>query len=221
MDVKSEEARVVNAPPDCTDIWAFVTYLLDCSKYLEWLRSLFVSCGGLVERRKIDSLDELHSYDIIINCTGLGSRELIGDTAIQPAMGEIILVDAPWASHFAINIREDSNGVIYVLPRADSVALGGSMEKGNFSTAVEPASEKRILRGCKKLIPSLSRAKVMDKWAGLRPLRESIRLEGEVNKKGGVVIHCYGHGGQGIVLSWGCAIDIGDIVAQGLTKSKL
>ena len=221
VDVKSEEARAVNAPPDCTDIWTFLTYLLDCSKYLEWLLSVFVSCGGLVERRRIDSLDELHSYEIIINCTGLGSRELIGDTSLQPARGEIVLVDAPWASHFAVNVREDSDGVIYILPRASGVALGGSMEKGNFSTSVEPASEKRIIRGCKKLIPSLSKAKVIDKWSGLRPLRESIRLEGEVNNIGGVVIHCYGHGGQGIVLSWGCATDIGDIVAQSLTKSKL
>ena len=220
VDVKSEEARAVNAPPDCTDIWTFQTYLLDCSKYLEWLLSVFVSRGGLVEKRRIDNLDELHSYDFIINCTGLGSRELIGDMALQPARGEIVLVDAPWASHFALNVHEDSDGVIYILPRADSVALGGSMEKGNFNTSVEPASEKRILHGCNKLIPSLSRAKVVDKWAGLRPLRESIRLDSGVNKKGGVVVHCYGHGGQGIVLSWGCAIDIGDIVAQSFTPSK-
>ena len=217
VDIKSEEARAVNAPPDCTDIWAFLTYLLNCSKYLEWLLSVFVSYGGLVERRRIASLDELHSYDIIINCTGLGSRELIGDTTVQPAKGEIVLVDAPWANHFVINVREDSDGIIYILPRADSVALGGSMEKGNFSTSVKPASERRILHGCKKLIPSLSRAKIMNKWAGLRPLGESIRLEGGVNQKGGVVIHCYGHGGSGIVLSWGCAVDIGDIVAQSST----
>ena len=221
MDVKSEEARAVNAPPDCTDIWGFLTYLLNCSKYLEWLLSVFVSCGGLVERRRIDSLDELHSYDVVINCTGLGSRELVGDTALQPARGEIVLVDAPWASHFAVNVRDDSDGIIYILPRADGVALGGSAEKGNYSTSVDPASERRIVCGCKKLIPSLSGAKVMDKWAGLRPLRETVRLEGVVNEKGCVIIHCYGHGGQGIVLSWGCAVDIGDIVAQNLTKSKL
>ena len=223
MDVESEEARTVNAPPDCTDIWAFITYLLNCSNYLQWLLSLFVGYGGLVERRRIASLDELHSYDIIINCTGLGSRELVGDSTLQPARGEIVLVDAPWASHFAINVREDSDdGIIYILPRAGSIALGGSMEKGNFSTSVNPASEKRILHGCKKLIPSLSRAKIVNKWAGLRPLGEFVRLEGGVNKKGGVVIHCYGHGGQGIVLSWGCAMDIGDIVAQNLgTVSKL
>ena len=175
-----------------------------------------------MERRRIANLDELNSYDITINCSGLGSRDLVGDNSLQPARGEIVLVDAPWASHFAVNVRDDNDGIIYVLPRAGNVALGGSLEKGNFSTSVDPASESRILKGCNKLIPGLSRAKVLDKWAGLRPLRESIRLDNGVNNKGGVVIHCYGHGGQGIVVSWGCAMDIGDIVAQSLsTVSKL
>ena len=219
VDVDSEEARAVNAPSDCTDIWSFLTYLLNCSKYLEWLMSLFRQLGGLVEKRKIFSLDELNSYDIIINCTGLGSNELLGDHTLQAASGQILLVDAPWISHFVFNVREDRDGVIYVLPRCGSVALGGSVEKGDWSETVSPDTETRIRNGCKKLFPSLSKATDVARWVGLRPLRDSPRLE---SCRGGTLIHCYGHGGQGVVLSWGCALDIGNIVSKTLaTKSKL
>ena len=219
MDVKSEEARVVNAPPDCTDIWAFVTYLLNCSKYLEWLLSVFVSYGGLVEKRRIGSLDELHSYDIIINCTGLGSRDLIGDTSVQPARGQHILVEAPWISHFAVNIRDDSsNELLYVQPRVSNIILGGCIERGRGSLEVDSATTDRILAGCKEVMPSLSKAKVLNEWACLRPLRDKIRLENTTTSRGGTVIHCYGHGGQGGTLSWGCALDVGNLVATIVNK---
>ena len=219
MDVKSEEARAVNAPPDCTDIWAFVTYLLNCSKYLEWLLSAFVSCGGLVERRRIGSLDELHSYDIIINCTGLGSRELVGDTALHPARGQHILVEAPWISHFAVNIRDDtSDELLYIQPRVGNIILGGCIERGRGSLEVDSATSDRILAGCKEVMPSLSKARVLDEWACLRPLRDKICLESTTTTKGAALIHCYGHGGQGGTLSWGCALDIGNLVAKVINK---
>jgi len=35
--------------------------------------------GGLIAQYKVESLSELSGYDIVINCTGLGSRELVGD----------------------------------------------------------------------------------------------------------------------------------------------
>ena len=219
VDVKSEEARAVNAPPDCTDIWAFLTYLLDCSKYLEWLLSVFVSCGGLLERRRIDSLDELHSYDIIINCTGLGSRELIGDTSLQPARGQHILAEAPWVSHFAVNIRDDkSNELLYVQPRVGNIILGGCIERGRDSLAVDSSTSDRIVAGCKEIMPSLSKARVLNQWACLRPLRDKICLESTTTTRGTALIHCYGHGGQGGTLSWGCALDIGNLVAKIINK---
>ena len=226
VDMDSEEARAVNAPSDCTDIWSFLTYILNCSNYLKWLMSLFRQHGGLVEKRKIFSLDELNSYDIIINCTGLGSNELLGDHTLQPARGQHVLVEAPWVSHFAVNIRDSSGKLTYVQPRVSNVILGGMIQRGNWSKEVDPETKKRILTDCKKIVPSLSKAKIVDDWVCLRPLRRSIRLEADRSRSGTPVIHCYGHGGQGGMLSWGCAVDVGELVAQtisekGVMKAKL
>jgi D-amino-acid oxidase len=44
-----------------------------------------------------------------------------------------------------------------------------------------------------------------------------VRLEREEYRDGTPLVHCYGHGGAGVTLSWGCAADvvalIGDAVA--------
>ncbi|MDE2363371.1 MAG: FAD-binding oxidoreductase [Hyphomicrobiales bacterium] len=50
--------------------------------------------------------------------------------------------------------------------------------------------------------------------AGLRPYRDAtFRLEPEqVGAK--FVVHNYGHGGGGITLSWGCALEVADLVKQ-------
>lgn len=51
-------------------------------------------------------------------------------------------------------------------------------------------------------------------WAGLRPSREPLRLDSERRIKSlsqpsdVLVCHCYGHGGSGVTLSWGCAEDL-------------
>ena len=47
---------------------------------------------------------------------------------------------------------------------------------------------------------------------GLRPARPQVRLEAE-DVGGSRVVHCYGHGGAGVTLSWGCADEVAGLVA--------
>ncbi len=50
---------------------------------------------------------------------------------------------------------------------------------------------------------------------GLRPYRnDGVRLEHERTTDGidNDVVHCYGHSGTGVTLSWGCAKDVVEIV---------
>lgn len=50
-------------------------------------------------------------------------------------------------------------------------------------------------------------------WVGLRPSRVPLRLSSEITRTNStgaevLVCHCYGHGGSGVTLSWGCAEDL-------------
>ena len=67
----------------------------------------------------------------------------------------------------------------------------------------EDGVTEEILDRATLLVPELSRAKVLGHRVGLRPARPSVRLEREGN-----VVHCYGHGGAGVTLSWGCADEV-------------
>ena len=40
-------------------------------------------------------------------------------------------------------------------------------------------------------------------------MRPEVRLEAE-----GRTVHCYGHGGAGVTLSWGCAEEVSRLVGQ-------
>jgi D-amino-acid oxidase len=60
-----------------------------------------------------------------------------------------------------------------------------------------------ILRRALRLVPELAGAEVIGHRVGLRPARAEVRLE-----RVGDVVHCYGHGGAGVTLSWGCARDV-------------
>jgi D-amino-acid oxidase len=42
---------------------------------------------------------------------------------------------------------------------------------------------------------------------GLRPARPQVRVE-----RVGDVVHCYGHGGAGVTLSWGTADEVAELV---------
>ena len=60
------------------------------SRLLPFFMAQFTSAGGRVERGRLSSLTsaELTSYDVLVNCTGLGARDLAGDETIQPLRGE-------------------------------------------------------------------------------------------------------------------------------------
>ena len=69
-------------------------------------------------------------------------------------------------------------------------------------------------------------ATVDREWVGLRPGRDSIRLEvqdlpltaGKASSGTLKVVHNYGHGGGGITLHWGCAGDAVRLVEQSLAQ---
>ena len=212
----SVEADVICIPPDCVDVWAFSTYLVNTSSYIQWLLEKIKEKGVAVEERKISNLDELSSYDITVNCTGIGSRELLGDKLMFPVRGQAALVEAPWLTHWILHYHQ--NGINYVFPRSRDVVLGGTIEAGDWSENPEPSTTKSIFENCQKIIPSLCKTEVVREWVGLRPYRDPIRLESCPTSAGNLLIHCYGHGGQGIVLSWGSAQHIGDIVEQRLNN---
>ena len=203
------------------DVFAFSTYLVNCRVYLPWLQNEFIEAGGITLQKKVHSLSELSSFDVIINCAGLGAAELTADTNLYPASGHIVLVSAPWVTQFILEPESVATRA-YIFPRMDGTILGGTCDEGNSSEVVDDREVQGILRRCLSKSPSLAGAEILDSWVGIRPMRRGgTRLEKEEGSSSPVIIHCYGHGHHGVSQSWGCAEEIANIVADLAMVSKL
>ncbi|KOC59303.1 D-aspartate oxidase [Habropoda laboriosa] len=195
--------------------WMFLTYTAEPIRLLPWLTKQFLEAGGEVRKRKIHQLAELidDGYDLIVNCSGLGARELVNDDTVAPIRGQVTRVIAPWVMH---GLLEDDDHGHYIIPNFDNVVLGGTHQENDFDRSPRKEDAQFISSGCCRILPSLKNAKVWNEWVGLRPGRAEIRLEPQVFKylegREVTVVHNYGHGGSGVTMCWGCASDVVKII---------
>jgi D-amino-acid oxidase len=188
-------------PPGYRDGHTFVAPVVEMPIYLTYLMDRFSAAGGSVEQRTLSSLDEV-AAGVVVNCVGLGARDLVDDTSMEPIRGQIVRVSNPGLTRFILD-EENPEGVTYIVPRSDDCILGGTADEGEWGLEPDPETAAAILRRCTRLEPRLRGAEVLEHKVGLRPGRPEIRLEREDGAT--PRIHDYGHGGSGITLSWGCA----------------
>ena len=103
--------------------------------------------------------------------------------------------------------REQPRDRLYVVPRSRDIVVGGTAVEGEWSRTPSPEVASAILRRALRLVPELAGAEVLGHRVGLRPARPEVRLE-----RVGDVVHCYGHGGAGVTLSWGCAREVAELL---------
>ena len=136
------------------------------------------------------------------------------------------------------SIYADSDGNacdVYCYPRKDGWILGGSRQSGQLTTSQwnETANEsdqykidgisfpRQIIDLNQEILghtygKSLDKSDKLTPQVGYRYIRNRVnglRMDTEKlsNKK---IIHNYGHGGAGVTLSWGCALDIAKRITQ-------
>lgn len=192
--------------------WAFTAPIADTSAYLPWLARRFTAAGGTMEMRRAQSLAEAaEACEVVVNCTGLGAETLVGDASLVPIRGQVVRVENPGISRFWLDDYR-GGGLTYIIPRSRDCILGGTADEGSRDLTVDPETAEAIIRRCAALEPALAGARVLEHRVGLRPGRAEVRLEAESLAGGGRVVHCYGHGGAGVTLCWGCAEAVADLV---------
>ncbi|XP_030751718.1 D-aspartate oxidase isoform X1 [Sitophilus oryzae] len=202
--------------------YSFITFTWEGAIFLPYLMKIFSENGGKTVQRRIEHFNELSNYDVIVNCTGLASRDLLNDLDVTPIRGQIRRVKAPWQySSFLIDHKNE--GSCYIIANTHSVVLGGTKQK-SFDTTLSDADSDRFLNHLNRFIPSLKDAEVVKNVVGLRPYRSKVRLEEEFLKtpdgKTLKVVHNYGHGGSGLSLSVGCGQHAAELVVKMLRVDK-
>jgi D-amino-acid oxidase len=195
-------------PPGYSTGHAFVAPVVEMPVYLSYLMDRFAASGGTVQQRALSSLDEVASEArVIVNCVGLGARDLVGDASMQPIRGQIVRVRNPGLERFVLD-EDNPGGDTYIVPRKHDCIIGGTAAEGDWNLEPDPRTAEDILRRCLRIEPRLTEPEILEHKVGLRPGRPAVRLESEDGPNGIFLIHNYGHGGSGITLSWGCAEEV-------------
>jgi D-amino-acid oxidase len=191
--------------------WWYVAPVVDMPVYLAYLVDRFLAAGGRLELGTVASLREpLDEAPVVVNCTGIGARDLVPDPALTPTRGQLVVVDNPGVNEFFAE-HDESPEPTYFLPHGNRVVLGGSAHLGRADRGADPDVSKAIIERCAAIEAALADPTVVEHRVGLRPTRARVRLERE-DHHGRHVIHNYGHGGAGVTVSWGCAAEVRDLI---------
>ncbi|MFR9729926.1 FAD-dependent oxidoreductase [Saccharopolyspora sp. MS10] len=185
--------------------------LIDMPRYLEHLTGRFLAAGGELLLSPVSSLAEaVEEASRIVDCTGVGARELVGDPGVRPVRGQHVIVRNPGLDEYFVEVGGAEEFTAW-FPHGDRVVLGGVAVEHDWSRVPDRATGAAILRRCAQAEPRLAGAEVLGQQVGLRPGREAVRLE--VERIGGAtVVHNYGHSGAGVALSWGCAAEAAELL---------
>ena len=165
--------------------------------------------GVAVVPGRVDQVADLPG-DVVVVAAGLGSGALLGDATCVPVQGQVVRVANPGLTGWLLD-EDNPAGLTYVVPRGSDVVCGGTAVEGATGTDPDPAVERAVLERVAHLVPELRGARVLSRAVGLRPGRPTVRLD-RTRHDGRPVISCYGHGGAGVTLSWGCAADVTALV---------
>ncbi|PIA14753.1 nucleotide-binding domain-containing protein, partial [Coemansia reversa NRRL 1564] len=237
------EISTEDLPNDVVYGLQYTTLLINVPVYIRYLRNRFLSLGGKITKQRIehiqDALQFVPNYlaaatlPIVVNCTGLGSRNLggVNDNMLYPVRGQTLLVNAPAVR---CTITRVGKCFGYVIPRGDgTVIIGGTADKHQWDCQPSAKDSKTIISRALSLEPALLpinqktmtekqkikalEALIISTNVGLRPMRNgSVRIEAvkSLNKNGSLfnLVHCYGHGGFGYQSSLGYAEKILNLI---------
>ena len=201
-------------PPGYTDGHAFVAPVIEMPVYLGYLMDRFLESGERVEHRAVTSLEEAGEERVVVNCAGLGARELVGDPSIEPMRGQIVRVRNPRPRTFRArrrepgrrNLRDPTLGRLH--PGRHSRRRRGTPSPTHRSQRPSCAAAWLSNRGSRR--PGARAQGGSEAGTTRDPARNRGRIQEPAAR------HSYGHGGSGVTLSWGCAEETLRLVLQAL-----
>ncbi|MEU2250088.1 FAD-dependent oxidoreductase [Streptomyces sp. NPDC019224] len=188
--------------------------LIDMPVHLGWLEGRVRAAGGTVERRAVTSFEEASAEaGTVVNCAGLGARELVPDAGMRPVRGQLVLVENPGIREWFTEAGPASSETTYFFPQPGRLVLGGTAAADDWSTVPDPRTAEEIVARCARVRPEIGGARIIGHRVGLRPARDAgVRIEAEPLAGGGRLVHNYGHGGAGVTVALGCALEAARLV---------
>jgi len=219
--------------PHAAGGWVYSTFMIEGMRFLKYLEAQCEEFGEekvKVIMKKVEgpaqseewcrsaiSIADKPQCRIVVNAMGIN-----GGPECYPIRGDLVLVRAPYIKLAIGEYRpKDKTRPTYIYPRRDHVVLGSYYLEGDGNREERPESTADVIARCCQFVPELSSAPIIGVVPCIRPGRkDGVRLD-EIRAGDFHVVNNYGHGGGGMGISWGCALDVVELVekaAEELTK---
>lgn len=204
--------------------------VIDMVRYLPWLRDRVVAQGGVLQERRVDSLDAVlqEGFAAAVLCAGTGSGELARDPRVRPMHGQVAHVPNDIGLDHSVHDDGPGGHTTYVFRFSDRLVVGGTFQANRPAVGTDPASIEAILERGRAMLrldghPRWSDlgSVVLEARGAARPTRgaagvyEDVRV-GPDPEHGRRLIHHYGHGRQGATLSWATSTEVADLLGGSL-----
>jgi D-amino-acid oxidase len=135
---------------------------IEPSIYLEALMRDVVLFGGRIVVRKFEAPRDLTalSEPIVINCTGLGARDLFGDRELVPLKGQLTVLvpqdEVKYHTNGGLHERPAPGQLgIHMMSRRDGIVLGGTSQRDVWTMEPDDAERKRIVESHMQVFASM------------------------------------------------------------------
>lgn len=121
--------------------------------YLQAMLEDVLTAGGKVVVRDLKTRADVQALPqpVVFNCTGLGARDLFGDSDLIPIRGQlVVLLPQPEVTYNLVS------SLGYMFPRTDGIILGGTFDRNVWETEPQPDITARILANHKQLFAPLT-----------------------------------------------------------------
>lgn len=145
----SVPAARMSFPAGFTIGWRYTVPLIDMDLYLPYLQARLTAAGGTLRQHPITDLGQAASQaPIVVNATGLGAHNLVGDADLTPIRGQLVVMDNPGITEFFTEDAGWSPDLLHLYPHGDRLILGGVAQDGNWDLEPSERTAEAIIERC-------------------------------------------------------------------------
>ncbi len=128
------------------------TMVFNIPAYLQAHLQQFLDFGGKLRIKDIKHKEDIEALaqTCIMNCMGLGAKEIFEDEKLLPISGQLVfLMPQPQVSYMLIT--KDA----YWIPRKDGLVLGGTHGRGSWTTEPDHIETERMVAAMKNIADNM------------------------------------------------------------------
>jgi len=166
----------------------------------------------------VTSTGDRLAADTIVLAAGAWAAQLGGlprSLPVAPLKGQMIALDGSPLRHPVLS------GHTYLVPRGDVTIVGSTSEDVGFQWNTDDATVATLARAAQETVPILAGARVVDRWAGVRPMTpDRMPIIGPDPDVQGLIYAC-GHSRNGILLAPATARAVAHLAMQIVPDQNL